>query len=296
MEMSSIADSFGQLFQSPLFGHLQELLVRLRRVVASIFIFLAIFFIFGPGYISVAPTSISIPLIGTFVVTRIPIIVPSFIGSFSNIIVRFLIFREVPVGLTVINVGAFDSVYSSLQVSFLFSIVVSMPVILTQLWKFVSPGLYQKEKQHIRWLIAPAVLLFILGVLFAFFIVIPVLMYVVMLYIKSLGVQSFLSIKSFITIVVGFMLAFGISFEMPVVMATLTKFGVVEARVWVENWRYGILASFIIALLLSPGVTGGLIETVIGLTLSALYVVGALFSSRIGNKQSASKKDTEKKE
>ena len=50
---------------------------------------------------------------------------------------------------------------------------------------------------------------------------------------------------------------FGISFEMPVVMVTLTKFGVVEARVWVENWRYGILASFIIALLLSPGVTGG---------------------------------------
>lgn len=295
MEMSSIADNFGQLFQSPLFGHLQELMVRLRRVVASIFIFLAIFFIFGPGYISIAPTPIGIPFIGTVVVTRIPIIVPSFIGSFSNVIVRFLIFNEVPSGLTVINVGAFDSVYSSLQISFLFSVVVSMPVILTQLWKFISPGLYQKEKEHIRWLIAPALLLFILGVFFAYFIVIPVLMDVVMLYIRSLGVQSYLSIKSFITIVVGFMLAFGISFEMPVVMAVLTRFGFVEAKVWKENWRYGILASFIIALILSPGVTGGLIETVIGLTLSALYVVGALFSSRMGRKRETSKNDEVKK-
>lgn len=279
--MTSPYEGLGQFFHSPLYAHLQELIRRLRRIIASIVIFLAIFFIFGPGSISVPRSSFWIPFAGTVVITKIPIIVPSFIDSFSNVIVRYLIHSELPLGLTVINVGAFDSVYSSLQVSFLFSIIVSMPVILTQLWKFVSPALYERERRHIRWVVIPATLLFLSGVLFAYYIVIPVLMYVVKLYIQSLGVQSYLSIRSFITIVVGFMLAFGLSFEMPIVMVTLTRFGFVEASVWMENWRYGVLASFIIALLLSPGVTGGLIETIIGLTLSALYLVGAVFSSRM---------------
>ncbi len=286
--MTPFSDSFDQFLRSPLYAHLQELLMRLRRVVASIFIFLAVFFIFGPGYISVTPATINIPLLGSVVITRVPIIVPSFIDSFSNVIVRYLIFSELPKGLTVINVGAFDSVYSSLQVSFFLSVVVSMPVILTQLWKFISPGLYERERKHIRWVIVPALLLFISGALFAYLIVIPVLMYVVKLYILSLGVQSYLSIKSFVTIIVGFMLAFGASFEMPIVMVTLTRFGFVGSKVWLENWRYGILASFIIALLLSPGVTGGLIETVIGLTLSGLYMVGALLSSRFETEKEAS--------
>ncbi len=279
--MSSIDDAFGQFLNSPLFAHLQELAARLRRIIASIFIFLAIFFIFGPGYIKVPRTALTLPFIGHVVITRIPIIVPSFIDSFSNVIVRFLIFSELPPGLTVINVGAFDSVYSSLQVSFLISVVVSMPVILTQMWRFISPGLYEREKDNIRWTLPPAVLLFIAGALFAYFIVIPVLMYVVKLYILSLGVQSYLSIKSFVTIVVGFMLAFGVSFEMPIVMVTLTRFGFVEPPLWIKNWRYGVIGSFIIALILSPGVTGGLIETVIGLTLSGLYIVGALVSARV---------------
>lgn len=283
--MSSINDSLGQFLNSPLYAHLQELIARLRRIILSVFIFLAVFFILGPGNVHVPRTVLAIPLIGRIVITSIPVPVPSFIDSFSNVIVRYLIFTELPRGLTVINVGAFDSVYSSLQVSFLFSVIVSMPVILTQLWKFISPALYDKERLHIRWVIAPAVALFISGVLFAYFIVIPVLMYVVKLYIQSLGVQSYLSIKSFITIMVGFMLAFGLSFEMPIIMVSLTRFGFVESEVWRKNWRYGILASFIIALLLSPGVTGGLIETVIGLTLSALYMVGALLSSRMENRK-----------
>ncbi len=282
--MSALESGLGQLFQNPFFSHLQDLAKRLRRVALSIFVFLAVFFIFGPGYLNVPPAIFILQPFGIFLVTRIPIMVPSFIDSFSNVIVRFLIFSELPKGLVVINVGAFDSVYSSLQVSFLLSILVSTPVILTQMWKFISPGLYEKEKLHIRWITVPAVFLFICGVLFAYLLVIPVLMYVIKLYIQSLGVQSFLSVRSFITIMVSFMLAFGFSFELPIVMVSLTRFGFVQAKVWRENWRYGILGSFVIALILSPGVTGGLIETIIGLTLSGLYMVGAAVSSRLESK------------
>ena len=83
---------------------------------------------------------------------------------------------------------------------------------------------------------------------------------------------------------------------LPVVMVTLTKFNFVGPEVWKENWRMGILVSFIIALLISPGVTGGLIETVIGLTLSGLYAAGAIVSQRVAKKNQTLKENREETE
>jgi sec-independent protein translocase protein TatC len=279
--MAQSGFDFSMFLEHPMLRHLGELGRRLRRIMLSIIIFLAIFFIFGPSSIPVRRTVISLPFIKPIVLTSIPIIVPSFLNSFSAIMVRYFIFSEVPKGLVIINVGAFDAIFASLEVSVLFSIIFSMPVILTELWKFVSPGLYEIERREMRVFIIPAVLLFLAGAAFAYFIVIPVLLLVVKLYTASLHIAAYVSIRSFITIVIGFMVSFGAAFELPVVMVTLTRFGFVEGRTWMENWRYGVLFSFIIALILSPGVTGGLIETIIGLTLSSLYIVGALICKRI---------------
>ncbi|MEM3851877.1 MAG: twin-arginine translocase subunit TatC [Methanomassiliicoccales archaeon] len=279
--MAQSGFDFSLLLQGPMMKHLSELGMRLRRIMLSLVIFIAIFFIFGPGYVHFKPVTITLPLFGSHTLSSFPVIVPSFLNSFSAIVVRYFIFNEVPHGLTIINVGAFDAIFSSLEVSVLFAIIFSMPVILTELWKFVSPGLYFSERKQMRVFIIPALLLFIAGALFAYFIVVPVLLLVVKLYTDSLGILAYVSIRSFITIVIGFMVSFGISFELPVVMITLTRFGFVEGKVWLENWRYGVMVSFIIALILSPGVTGGLIESIIGLTLSSLYMVGAVVCRRM---------------
>lgn len=273
--------NYSLFLQGPMMKHLAELGRRLRRIMFSILVFLAIFFIFGPRYIRIHAFVLKLPFMKPIVITSIPILVPSFLNSFSNVLVRFFIYSEVPHGLVIINVGVFDAIFASLEVSMLFSIIFSMPVILTELWRFASPALYETEKKEMRIFLLPAMLLFIAGVLFAYFVVIPVLLFVVRLYTASLGVAAYVSIRSFISLLIGFMISFGAAFELPVVMATLTRFGFVESETWIKNWRYGVLFSFIIALILSPGVTGGLIETVIGLTLSALYVVGALVCRRI---------------
>lgn len=269
------------LTQTPLLDHLQDLAKRLRRIVFSVLVLTAFFLFFGPSSVAVHPFDITVPFVGVFRITRLPIIVPSFLNSFSTELIRYFIYHEVPKGMIVLNVSVFDPILSSMQVSLLFSVIVSMPIILTEMWKFVSPALYETEKKHLKWTVIPATLLFVAGASFAYFIVIPVLLLVVKLYIVSLGIQETLSFKSIISIIVGFLFAFGLSFELPVVMVTLTRFGFVGSKVWMENWRMGVLGSFIIALIISPGVTGGLVETIIGLTLSALYIAGALVARRI---------------
>ena len=274
---------------TPLLDHLQDLAKRMRRIIFTILLFTAFFLFFGPSSIAIKPFAFGIPFLGNFTIRRLPVIVPSFINSFSTVMIRYFIYHEIPKGMVVLNVNVFDPILSSMQVSLLFSIIVSMPVILIELWKFVSPALYQSEKTHIKWTIIPAILLFLAGASFAYFIVIPVLLLVVKLYIVSLGIQETLSFKSVITIIVGFLFAFGLSFELPVIMVTLTKFGFVGSKFWLENWRMGVLGSFIIALIISPGVTGGLIETIIGLTLSGLYIAGALVARKVEN-ASAEKK------
>ncbi|WP_405048882.1 twin-arginine translocase subunit TatC [Saccharolobus sp.] len=64
------------------------------------------------------------------------------------------------------------------------------------------------------------------------------------------------------------------AFEMPLVMIGLTYLRIVKASTWRKYWRWGVLVSFIIAWIISPGTTGGVMETIIGLSLSALYFLG----------------------
>lgn len=281
---------------TPLLDHLQELASRLRRIIFTILAFTAFFLFFGPSYVSISPTRIGLPFIGSFTVSRVPIVVPSFLNSFSTLALKYFISHEVPKGVVVLNVSVFDPILSSMQVSLLFSVAVSMPVILIELWKFISPAMYGHEKKQLKWMIIPAFLLFLAGAAFAYFVIIPVLLEVVKLYMISLGIQETLSFKSIVTLIVGFLFTFGLAFELPVVMVTLTKFNFVGPEVWKENWRMGILVSFIIALLISPGVTGGLIETVIGLTLSGLYAAGAIVSQRVAKKNQALKENREETE
>ncbi len=276
---------------TPLLDHLQELASRLRRILFTILAFTAFFMFFGPSYISISPTRVAIPLLGVFTISKIPIVVPSFLNSFSTLALRYFITHEIPKGIAVLNVSVFDPILSSMQVSLLFSVAISMPVILTEMWKFISPALYGHEKSQLKWTIIPAFALFIIGAAFAYFVIIPVILEVVKLYMISLGIQQTLSFKSVVALIVGFLFSFGLAFELPIVMVTLTKFNFVGADVWKENWRMGILASFIIALLISPGVTGGLIETIIGLTLSGLYAAGAIISRRIAQKNAAASKN-----
>ncbi|BDC17281.1 twin-arginine translocase subunit TatC [Acidianus sp. HS-5] len=261
--------------ERPLLSHLAELASRLRKAFITLVIAFIIFFAFGYTTVSISGHII-------------PIIYPNLFHSFADELMLFFIHHELPPQLKLINLNPFDPLYASAYVSFYLSIFISLPIFLKEFWGFVSPGLYEHEKRVIKYTITPAILLFLAGSLFAYFIIIPLMMKFVLLYTSALGVEPTLSLRAFVSTVVSLMLVTGIAFEYPLVMAGLTYVKVVKADSWRKNWRWGVLGAFIIAWTISPGTTGGVIETVIGIILSILYFAG-VGTAKIIEKRSLNK-------
>ncbi|MGC9016133.1 MAG: twin-arginine translocase subunit TatC [Conexivisphaera sp.] len=245
----------------PLLSHINELLRRLRRILIAL----------GATFFIVAAFGVRpVTLYGL----TIPVPYPSLYNSIANYVIGAFIRDELPPGLRLININPFDPLFASLYVSFLLSLFVAVPIAVRELWAFVAPGLYRHERDMVKYALAPAFVLFASGAAFAYFIIVPFMMKFVLYYTRVLGVEPTISLRAFVNTVVSLTLATGLAFEYPLVMGALTYLGIVGARTWRRNWRWGVLGAFIIAWIISPGTTGGIMETVIGLTLSALYFVG----------------------
>ncbi|AWR98035.1 twin-arginine translocase subunit TatC [Acidianus sulfidivorans JP7] len=258
--------------ERPLLDHLRELVQRLRRAFISIFVTFAILF-------GLSPTTIRVD--GHV----IPMVYPDIFHSFSTLIIVMFIHSELPPQLHLININVFDTLYSSAYIAFFFGIVISLPFIFKEIYGFIAPGLYENEKKLVRNVILPSSLLFLAGAAFAYFIIIPFMLRFILYYTQSLGVEPTLGLRSFISTVVTLMLAVGFAFEFPLVMAVLSYIGIVKPETWRKNWRWGVLGSFIIAWMISPGTTGGIIETTIGIILSSLYFAGYGVSKILVNRK-----------
>ncbi len=145
-----------------------------------------------------------------------------------------------------------EAFLTKLKLSFYSGFFVSMPVIIYQIWKFVSPGLLPKEKHYIYWIVPTSYLLFITGVLFAFFAVLPVGIKFLLSYATE-SIQPLISISAYISFVIIFLLVFGIVFQLPLIVLFLTKLGVITPKWLVTNRKYAILVVFILAGILTPG-------------------------------------------
>jgi len=245
----------------PLLSHISELLRRLRRILVALGVTFFVAFAFGVRNFTLYGVTIPVPY-------------PSIYSSIADYTIRAFIYNELPPGLHLININPFDPLFASFYVSFLLSLFVAIPVAVRELWAFVSPGLYKHEKDMIKYAMLPALTLFASGAAFAYFIIVPFMMKFVLYYTQVLGVEPTLSLKAFVNTVVSLTMATGVAFEYPLVMGALTFLGVVGARTWRRNWRWGVLGAFVIAWIISPGTTGGVIETTIGIILSALYFAG----------------------
>ncbi|MUN28256.1 twin-arginine translocase subunit TatC [Sulfuracidifex metallicus] len=264
--------------ETPLLDHLKELMYRVRRIVISLGIAFFIFFGFGIKDI-------------TWDGFTFPILYPSIFDSVSVELTRVFIYDELPKQMKLLPINPFDPIFSSITISMFLATFFTMPIIVREIWAFVSPGLYEREKRVIKWFLAPSFILFAAGASFAYFVLIPFMLRFVILYVNEFGgsVLPTLGLKSFISLIMTMLFVTGISFEFPLVMDVLTYIGAVKASTWKKNWRWGVLGAFIIAWIISPGTTGGVIETVIGLILSALFFVGVAGAYLIERNQSKKK-------
>lgn len=148
------------------------------------------------------------------------------------------------------NIDPLDPLTTRLKLSAYIGMVIAMPIVLWQVWKFVAPALYSNERKYTLAFIGPALLLFAGGAALAYF-VLPVSLN----WLQGVGGSKFVAAYDsgkFVTLFGWMMLAFGLAFEFPIVLVALMAVGVLKPRTLVTGWRYAVAAIVVFAGVITP--------------------------------------------
>jgi sec-independent protein translocase protein TatC len=138
-----------------------------------------------------------------------------------------------------------------IKVALIGGIILAVPVIFYELWMFVAPALYQKEKRYLVPFVLFSTILFVMGALFGYFIVFPY-GFKFFLGFATENIQALPSVKQYFSFAIRLLLAFGLVFEMPVAVLFLTKIGLVTPEAMKKYRKFAILGSFVISAILTP--------------------------------------------
>jgi len=222
----------------PFLGHLEELRSRLVASAIAVGIGFAICYIFSERL---------------FLILASPL---------TNVMPEgdHLIFTNLP-----------EMFFTYLKVSFVSGLLLASPVVFYEMWMFIAPGLYRNEKKLVIPFVTISTFLFVGGSLFAYFIVFP-FGFKFFLGFSSEFVKALPSVKQYFSFSIKLLLAFGLVFELPVVIFFLTKLGLVTTAFLKKNRKYAILLTFIVSAILTP--PDVITQCMMAVPLLTLYEVG----------------------
>ena len=194
---------------------------------------------------------------------------------------------EVLPGQKMIATAVASPLLTPFKVTFFVALIVAMPLVLYQVWAFVAPGLYRKEKHFAVPLLASSILLFYAGVAFAYFVVFP-LVFGFFTAVTPPGVEMMTDISSYLDFITTIVLAFGIAFEVPVATVLIVWTGLTTPDKLGKARPYVFLTAFVVGMLLTP--PDIISQTLLAVPVYLLYEVGILMSRLIAKK---SENDTE---
>lgn len=155
-------------------------------------------------------------------------------------------------GLALIGTGVPEAFFTKIKVALIAALFLSFPVILWQSWQFVAPGLYENEKRYARGFVFFGTLLFMLGAWFCYAVIFHVGYNFFLQRYQALGVRPAIRIGEYLSFSSQLLLAFGVTFELPVVAYFLTRIGLLDHSVLIHQFRYAIIIIFIVAAILTP--------------------------------------------
>lgn len=173
---------------------------------------------------------------------------------FSRTIYTWLaepLISQLPNGQTMIATNPAGAFFAPLKLTFFVALFVAVPWLLYQLWSFVAPGLYAREKRLAVPLLASSVLLFYLGCAFAYFLVLPAVFHFLTTF-RPEVIAITPDANAYLDFVLAIFFAFGTSFELPVAMVILVLLGWVTPQQFKESRGYAVVGIFVVAAVLTP--------------------------------------------
>lgn len=214
-------------------------------------------------------------------------LVVAFLGSlyFARTILKLLVAPLHVAGQTeLINTDVYGGFLVEVKVAFFAGLMISFPIIANQLWQFVAPGLYKKERRALLPFLLATPVLFTAGAALAYYMAIPLALKFLLGFQGDLGgvtQRALPDVSSYLKFVMQFLFGFGLAFLLPVLLMLLEAAGIVTRKQLVAARRYAIVANFGVAMVLTPPDAGSML--LLALPLVALYelaLLGIWFTER----------------
>jgi sec-independent protein translocase protein TatC len=250
--------------------HLEELRWHVVRALAAVLIFTIAAFIFAPWIfqnIIFAPARVDFPTF-TWLCN-----IGHFFGSGDALCVKEIPFKVQSRYMT----GQFSM---HIIASFVIGLVVAFPYVVWELWRFIKPGLYNREKNSSRGAVASISFLFLTGVLFGYYIMSPIMISFLANYQISDMIVNEFDITSYVGTIVGVVFGSGVLFQLPVVIFFLTKVGIVTPSYLRRYRKHAIVIILIVGAIVTP-TADPLSQGLISIPLYLLYEISILISASV---------------
>ena len=173
-----------------------------------------------------------------------------------------------------ITLSPTEPLFILIKISLAVGFILASPIILYQMWRFIEPALYSHEKRIFIPLLLGSITLFLLGALFAYFVVLPLaLKFLLGLGFSQLLATPYLSVDMYVSFVLKMVIAFGIAFQMPIVLYVLQKAGVITPEQLSRFRKYFIVVAFLIGAIIAPDVST---QVLMAIPLIILYEISVL--------------------
>lgn len=203
-------------------------------------------------------------------------------SPFFNItaqVFRWMVHWMLPPGVVLLNVGVGDSIFVQMEIGLLLTLILGMPWLIHEVGAFLIPALRRNERLLVRQVGIPASVLFAIGTSLGLFLITPFTFVLLFRYVSAMGLAPVLGVQDFVTFALLYSLAFGVVFELPVFVYTLTRLGLVRASAWRKHWRGAVIGALVFGMVITPD-NSGITMLLVALPMIGLYLGGAYFAGR----------------
>ena len=151
-----------------------------------------------------------------------------------------------------IGTGIAEAFFTKLKVALIAGLFIASPAVFLEVWKFIAPGLFETERRLAKPFVLSATIFFLAGGYFCWAVVFKIGYAFFLRQYSSIGVTPTIRISEYLAFSAKLLLAFGVTFELPIFAFFLTRIGVIDYRMMIHHFRYAVLAIFVVAVALTP--------------------------------------------